>query len=409
MIKRLDPEEVGLFGTGKTIVMSEFSDCRFDARVNKVANTLARVGFRVVLFMYNAANSYYETEARGRVILQTFPFPNRRFNKTQIEKLHRKITMIHFLLWMNLKVAFTKGDIIHAHNLYALATSSIVAWCRGIPLVYDAHELHGYERVHKGIKGRIRQFLVKRYERFFARPTKIRFTSDTEFARFIAERQGIKPPYVLHNNPPYSPAYPDGSLQKEANLKGNEKIIYFCGGVFESKTRRIDLIIEVLPLLPDEYVFIVVGLMNNSIRDDLLEHARKHGVEKRFYILPERQTPELIRAAACSDVGVIPFYGEIEHHQMQTANKLAEYLMAGLPIVATNFPVLKASIEDDPSGQVGKAFDINSAQSIRDAIQYVVENREILSNNARRLARERYNWENEESVLIEAYKTILKK
>ena len=82
--------------------------------------------------------------------------------------------------------------------------------------------------------------------------------------------------------------------------------------------------------------------------------------------------------------------------------------MAGLPIVATDFPVLKASIEDDPLGQVGKAFDINSLQSIKDAILFVVENREVLSRNARRLAREKYNWENEECVLVEAYKSILK-
>ncbi|MBN1234286.1 MAG: glycosyltransferase [Candidatus Coatesbacteria bacterium] len=406
-MKKLSPEEVGLWGTGKTIIIAEFSDCRYDARINREADSLAKIGFRIEVFMYNEGIKFHEKMQKGRILYHQFPFPGRRKNKSFCQKIQRKLTMLRFLLWGNYKVLTTKADIIHAHNLYFLFSSWLASELREIPLVYDAHELHGEDLPGNNIKNRIRSFIVKKYERFFSRKATAIFTVNEAIAEKIAVKLKTDKPFVLHNYTPYDPKVCDYSLQKEAGLAENIKIIYFSGGIYSAKSRRLDLIINVLPDLPANIHFIVIGMMNESIREELFLHARNLKVENRFQILPSRPTYELIIAGACADMGVIPFAGDIPNHTLSSPNKISEYLMAGLPVIATDYPIIKNQIESDPLGEAGKCFDINSAESIKSAILYILDNKERLSVNARKLAKVRYNWETQEKILTDAYKNLI--
>jgi len=87
-------------------------------------------------------------------------------------------------------------------------------------------------------------------------------------------------------------------------------------------------------------------------------------------------------------------------------NKLFDYMLMSLPVVASNFPLYKEVIDES---QCGIIVDPSNPDEIAKAITYLIEHPEEavhLGNNGRRAVEERYNWEVEGKKLLEVYRNI---
>ena len=79
--------------------------------------------------------------------------------------------------------------------------------------------------------------------------------------------------------------------------------------------------------------------------------------------------------------------------------------MAGLPVVASNYPDMGAYVTEN---QMGITCDPVSPASIANAIKQLVDHsafREELANGAK-IARKTFNWENEHKKLLEIYSKL---
>ena len=88
--------------------------------------------------------------------------------------------------------------------------------------------------------------------------------------------------------------------------------------------------------------------------------------------------------------------------------KLFEYMSAGLPVIASNFPLWKDIVEKN---NCGLCVNPKDPKAIADAINYLVENpkeAQEMGNNGRQAVVKRYNWEIEEKKLINLYNSLLK-
>ncbi|MBD2569386.1 glycosyltransferase family 4 protein [Anabaena lutea FACHB-196] len=86
--------------------------------------------------------------------------------------------------------------------------------------------------------------------------------------------------------------------------------------------------------------------------------------------------------------------------------KMFEYMCAGIPVIASNFPLWKKIIE---SNQCGICVDPQNPQAIATAIQWVINHpheAKQMGDNARQAIIETYNWEQESKVLLKLYKDI---
>lgn len=86
--------------------------------------------------------------------------------------------------------------------------------------------------------------------------------------------------------------------------------------------------------------------------------------------------------------------------------KMFEYMSAGLPVIASNFPLWREIVEGN---ECGICVDPLDPQAIADAIDYLVEHPEIarrMGENGRKAVRERYNWSMEERKLIALYERL---
>src|SRR5205085_2214630 len=101
--------------------------------------------------------------------------------------------------------------------------------------------------------------------------------------------------------------------------------------------------------------------------------------------------------------------GGLLNHQLGDTNKLHEYLMGGLPVIASDLPEIRRVVTMG-TPPVGELFDPSSPASIAGALSTLLGDRELLAARraqARRLAEEHLNWAVEERRLLALYDRLL--
>lgn len=107
-----------------------------------------------------------------------------------------------------------------------------------------------------------------------------------------------------------------------------------------------------------------------------------------------------------SVAGLVTFLPSPNHTDAQP-NKMFEYMSAGLPVIASNFPLWKEIIEGNSCGLCVDPLD---PRAIADAIDYLVAHpaeAEKMGRNGQLAVQNRYNWRFEETKLYNFYERVL--
>jgi len=107
-----------------------------------------------------------------------------------------------------------------------------------------------------------------------------------------------------------------------------------------------------------------------------------------------------------SVAGLVTFLPKPNHIHSQP-NKMFEYMSAGIPVIASDFPLWRKIIGGNNCGLLVDPLD---PAAIAKASDYLVENpkeAQRMGENGRRAVEVRYNWESEEKKLLRFYDKIL--
>jgi glycosyltransferase involved in cell wall biosynthesis len=256
-------------------------------------------------------------------------------------------------------LAFKPG-IVHCHDLSTVPIGLRLKGApRGIRVVYDSHELFEDQSMIRNLAAK----RARRLQRKAAGRLDAVITVNDSIARTLRERYPRLPAPVVVKNAterPSAAVEDTGLLARAAGIERGRKILLYQGGF--SARRGLDALVRSAPLLPEDWILVMMGWGTLEARlRDISEKIDPAGLRVRF--VPPAPRSELAEWTAGGSLGVIPYENVCLNHWFCSPNKLWEYPVAGVPILASPFPELRGTIErwgigrfiDDPPTPEGIA------------------------------------------------------
>ncbi len=298
------------------------------------------------------------------------------------------------------KKVFTKAmgidaDIYHFHDPELLLIGKKIKK-QGKIVVYDAHEDVPRQILSKyWINKHIRKLLSTATERFENSACK-KLDFIITATPFIRERFVKVNPNVLDVN--NFPVIDFGKELPDWNTKENK--VCYIGSL--TKVRGITELISSLSFVKGVTLELGGAFSPENYRDEIIKTEGWDKVNEYGFI--NSKTVNGIMAG--SKAGLVTFYPEPNHINAQP-NKIFEYMSAGIPVIASNFPLWKKIIEKN---NCGICIDPLDPVQIAKAITYICENpekAEQMGKKGLQLVKEKYNWEIEKKKLVSIYSKLI--
>jgi len=202
-------------------------------------------------------------------------------------------------------------------------------------------------------------------------------------------------PYRVDSIIPLDPGFPKGV-----------PVLLYQGGIY-AETRAFRETIAAMRSIPELH-FVILGFGRDNDLKMIDEWALEFGVSERVHRLGPQPFDQLVHTAAAATIGLVPLKPISLNSFLGDTNKLHEYLMAGVPVVASGFPEVRRVVKQgDPA--VGEIFDPENQQRIADAVKRILDDPRYGERRieARRLALEEHNWEFESHHLVGLYREAI--
>jgi len=298
--------------------------------------------------------------------------------------------------------AAMKADVYHAHDLNNLQSAALAALINDSRLVYDAHELfpeinNRWVRLKKRYWTKVERRLLPKCD---AASTVNEFIADE-----MASRYRVPPPTVIYNatNPPlgFDAANPPNHLREALGLERETRIALFQGWMAEG--RGLENLVLAAKHLPANIVIVMLGF--GDYRSKLEQMARTAGLTARVLFLDAVPQDKLVEYCASADVGLIPYQAVDLNNFYSSPNKLFDYIVAGLPIIANDLPFLRKMVVGHG---LGLTAELHDAASYASAISLLLGNERLLRETRANLleAAKVYNWDEEGKKVVAMYERI---
>jgi glycogen(starch) synthase len=256
-------------------------------------------------------------------------------------------------------------------------------------LVYDAHEIYSSQEpdppaIHLAVSTAI--------ERRIAREADAVVTVSEPIAEDLERVLGLgSQPIVVLNCPPLADSPVFSAVETPL------RVVY--QGAMGPGRNALDILAAAATTAN---VHFSIRLAGASI-DDLRREVRSRGLQARVDVLEPVPPTDLVEALAGFDVGLVINRPVTRNDELVLPNKLFEYLMAGLAIVAPRLPSLAALVEEEA---VGALFEPGNPGSLGETLEALAARPEDVTGmrlRSRQAAVERYNAEAQRPALYAAW------
>lgn len=253
-----------------------------------------------------------------------------------------------------------RPHVVHAHDANTLFVGWLAACISRARLVYDAHEIstdrEGYAQVRSWV-ALTEKYLMPRAD--------ASITTTDRRAAFFARAYNVPRPTVIQNRCMYRSISGSRRLYDELGLSEDWPIVLYQGGI-QSGRGLAGLVRAAASVKQAYFVFIGDGRQQGELKqlsDDL-------GLTDRIYFLPKVSLDVLPEYTASADIGVQPIRNTCLNHLTTDSNKLFEYAMGGLAIVASNLPEIRSVVK---GYDIGLLFDPDDLGDLEKALCSMVE------------------------------------
>jgi glycosyltransferase involved in cell wall biosynthesis len=360
----------------KTLLFTVTNDLTYDQRMIRICGSLAKEGYRVKLV--------------GRKLKDSLPLSHTEYEQKRLRCFFTKGKAfyieynIRLFAWM----IFQKTDLVCAIDLDTILPCYWISVFKGIPRVYDAHELF-CEMKEVATRPRIHRFW-KTIERFAVPRFKHGYTVNQPIADILKEDYGVSYA-VIRNTGRYSP--PPVGIKKE-------KIILYQGAVNEG--RYFENLIPAMKWV--DAPLHIYG--DGNFLEKTKQLIRENELGEKVFLMGRIIPAELPRITASAWIGITLFENAGQSNYLSLANRFFDYMQSGLPQLCSNYPCYR---EINNLYGVGLLIVDHSPENIAVELNNLLKNEVLykeLKDNCLSAAK-KINWEHEELKLIGFYKKIL--
>lgn len=295
------------------------------------------------------------------------------------------------------------ADVYHFHDPELIPYGLLLAW-QGKQVILDLHEdLRGDILAKPWIPAPLRRVigaLARALEHFAAR----RFAAvvaATPFIGALFEGSAARVA-VIHNFPA-----PNEFAAVASAAKKERTCVCYVGTIHESRgIRQTILALDIRPCSAPDVApgkLLLAGVFGTSaLREELSAYPGWRHVEECGFV-DRRGVADIMSRSFC---GLVTLRAE-PNFINSLPIKLFEYMAAGVPVIASDFPLWRSIIED---ADCGLCVDPDSPASIAKAIDYFRTHPQVaekMGENGRRAVESKYRWDREEVKLVALYGELL--
>lgn len=358
----------------------------FDVRIfHKECKSLAREGYDVTLIAPGSDAGMFEG-----VRVEAIPQSRNRFDR-----------MVRGSLAVYMRACREDADIYHFHDP-ELIPIALLLQLSGKHVIYDAHEDLPRTFSYKSYIPRFLRSLVARFAGFIEQSASQAFSALVVANPVTADRFRAlhRHAVVVHNYPKIEELR--ATQPRDQREKDDGAFLYV--GMRITRPRGAEEMIRAVGLLPEELrprLKLVGGWDPPNLPTQL---ASLPGWKRTEYLgtLGRRDVARALRGARA---GLVLLHPEPNYLTAEPV-KLFEYMCAGIPVIAGDFPSCREIIETVGCGLLVNPLD---PEEIASAMEYLHRNSEEAEAMGRRgleAVQSEYNWRREETILFDLYRSL---
>lgn len=358
----------------------------FDTRIfHKQAKTLLKAGYDVTLIA-----QHDKDEVRGDVRIIALPKPQNRLKRILV--LTRQVLRL---------ALHEKADVYHFHDPELILTCLLLKILSQAKVVYDIHENVPGQITTKTWLPIFLRCPLKILYNILERATPYFFDAVIVAAEDIAYHFHSKSVVTIHNYPLIE--WLDSKRSQTRGAAETETFTVIYIGNFR-RTYGIENIIQAVKYLDDGVRLVLLG----AFHDKEYEREIKNVCDDQIIITGKVAYEKVLDYLLSAEIGLSCPPPDPNNIQMaQRSNKLFEYMAAGLPVIASDFPSWRTIVEGNDCGLM---VDPLNPKQIAETIEYLrghPEQRRKMGENGRRAIREQFNWKREAETLLGLYRVLM--
>lgn len=370
------------------IIISVTNDLSSDQRVHKVCSTLYQNGFDVLLV--------------GRLLTTSKELTARSYATKRMKLFFTKGVLFYaeYQLRLLILLLVSKFDSLHANDLDTLLPNYLASRLKRKELVYDSHEY--FTEVPELQGNPVKKKIWELAEGFVFPHLKYVFTVNQSIAD-VYKQKYQKEIKILRNVPAHAMLNFSSQFQLPDFLNNKPYAILQGAGI--NVDRGAEELVEAMQYVNDLQLLIIGA-------GDVIEFLKKSVVqlelERRVFFIEKLPYEELLNYTHHAAFGLTLDKDTNLNYRYSLPNKIFDYAAAGIPILASSLIETKRIFDRYP---IGLLVDNHQPKHIAEKMQQMMNDKnliEVWRKNAKKVSEENY-WENEVSVMLQIYLTIIKK